>query len=108
MSVERVPSKGLRDCLQELIAVGLIASSVSVVWAMIEIKSVISRSKHIEDQIVHHMHTTASLADRTTATLDEIEQRKHESVPDLGFREPPPGTIKPEELGDSITPPEGE
>jgi hypothetical protein len=99
---------GLRDFLQEILAVGMIASVASIVWTLIEIKGVIARSQTVDDQIIKISHSTSALADRATANLDEFEQLKSGLVPDLGFREPPPGTIKPEELGDAITPPDGE
>lgn len=103
---DKSQGKGLRAYMQELIAVGLIASSVSLVWALVELRSVIARSRHIEDQIVHHLSRTASLADRATTHLDEFEQLKSNAVPDLGFREPPAHVLRPEDQCPSITPQE--
>lgn len=78
------------------------------VWAMIEIRGVIERGRSIDSQIIQISHATAALADRATARLEEFEQLKSGEIPDMGFREPAPGVIRAEEIGESITPPDGE
>lgn len=58
------------------------------VWALVEIRGVIDRSREVENQIVTITSATTALANRTTDLLEEIEQRQSESIPDMGFRAP--------------------
>lgn len=83
-------------------------AAIAQVWAMIEIRGVIERGRAIDNQIVTITSATTVLANRTTELLENIEQSRSALIPDMGFREPPPGVIRPEEMGESITPPEGE
>lgn len=89
------PTMGLRDFLQEILAVGMIASVASIVWTLIEIKGVIARSQTVDNQIIKISHSTAALADRATAQLDEFEFLKTQSIPDLGFRAAPSDSKPP-------------
>lgn len=81
-------------------------ATAAQVWAMIEIRGVIERGRSIDNQIVTITSATTVLAHRTTELIEDIEQSRSESILDMGFREPAPGTIKPEEMSDSITPQE--
>lgn len=88
-------SIGLRSFLTEIIAVGVMASAVSVTWSLIEIRGVIARSRAVENQIVTIASATTALADRATTRLEEFEQLRSESIPDLGFRAEPVDSTQP-------------
>lgn len=78
------------------------------VWAMIETRGVIERGRSVDNQIIQISHSTAALADRATTRLEEFERLKSGEIPDMGFREPETDVIRPEEMGESITPTDGE
>lgn len=79
-------------------------AATAQVWAMVEIRGVIERGRSIDNQIVTITSATTVLANRTTEMIENIEQSRSDSIPDMGFREPAPGATRAEEMGESITP----
>lgn len=83
-------------------------AAIAQVWAMIEIRGAIERGRAIDNQIVTITSATTALADRATTRLEEFEQLRSDSIPDMGFREPPPGVIRPEEMVEEDSPQQAE
>ena len=79
------PSKGLRDHLLEIFAMGALATSVALVWVLIEVKQSITAHNNVVDRSVSLAHANALVTERALARLEEREASKQAK----DFRVPP-------------------